>query len=133
MKTIDAVNGAIDSPTKQDKILRNLYNAKDFDFLGLLEKGSHRQVNHDPVSGIIKAVSIDPVHGMDIYMAHAMLDKLSNELRDVWGTDKRDMLEILFSRSLSNANKKHYRKTMRRRKIYPFQRRRRYLSSRFSS
>lgn len=117
MKTIDAVNGAIDNPTKQDKIFRNLYNANEFDFLGLLEKGSHRQYNHDPLYGMMKALSIDPNHGVEAYLAHAMLDRLSNDMRISMGSDKRDILEVYFHRTLADINKKKVRK---KKKNYSF-------------
>jgi len=52
----------------------------------------------------MKAMSADPENGFQIYLSHVMLDKMSNIIRDTFGTDNRDLAEILFNRTLKNVN-----------------------------
>lgn len=104
MKDIDRINAAIDNPTSFDKSFTNLFNLQEFDFAGLTEKGSHRNYNHDPIMGLTKALAIDPVNGFDIYMAHVMMDKTSNIMRESLGNDNKAIAEILFNRMLRSIS-----------------------------
>lgn len=104
MKDIDAINGAIDSPTRMDKNFTRLFDLQEFDVAGLTEKGSHRNYNHDLVGGLTKALAIDPVNGFDIYMAHILMDKTSNIMREALGSDNKAIAEVIFNRMLRNVS-----------------------------
>lgn len=103
VKDIDRINGIIDRPSAIDKDFMDTFRDINSDIFGLYENGSHRNYNHD-LLGAIKAISADPDNGFQVYMSHIMLDKMSNMLRDSFGTDNRDVAEILFNRALKSVN-----------------------------
>lgn len=103
VKDIDKINGAIDRPTKLTKELRNMYDTSSLDVFGLQEKGSHRKYGHD-IIGLAQAMALDPKNGANVYMSHMMLDMLSNQIRNQFGTDNRDIAEVFFNRTLKSIN-----------------------------
>ena len=115
MKKINEINARIDNPTKNDKELRDILG-DDYDFMGLQDKAKHRMYNHDPIIGLANAMAIDPKHGFEVFMAHEMMDYLSNAIRNAVGTESRDIQEIVLNRYLKSTNanlpkayKKEYR------------------------
>ena len=104
MKKINEINARIDNPTKNDKELRDLLGADNMDFMNLQQGAKHRKYNHDPIVGLANAMAIDPDHGFEVFMAHEMMDYLSNSIRDSLGTDSRDITEVILNRYLKSTN-----------------------------
>ena len=95
MKVIDAVNAAIDNPSKQDKELTDYFGSDD-DYFGITTKAHHRKYGHD-MAGLMRAVMVSPEYGAEIWQCHIELDLRSNDLRDSYGTFTRDMTELNFN------------------------------------
>jgi hypothetical protein len=101
-KEIDAINSAIDSPTRRSKAFNEAYTSimgpdgryyNPFDFFSLGKTASHRRVNHDPVSATITALMENPRNGAVLANLHLILDVIGEEIKKQHGVPVRDLWE----------------------------------------
>lgn len=64
-----------------------------FDFYGLGKDGSHRRVNHDPVSAAAMSFLAHGVKGAQLGNLHVLLDVMSEQIKKDHGVIGRDLFE----------------------------------------
>jgi hypothetical protein len=64
-----------------------------YDFYGLGKDGSHRRVNHDPVSAAAMSFLAHGVKGAQLGNLHVLLDVMSERLKKEHGVIGRDLFE----------------------------------------
>lgn len=95
-------NAAIDNPTRAQRYsYRKLLGTNDLPhqvegLLGVDTRG-HRSMNHDIVSGFLAASEISPKYAAEILIAHALMDKLSDQMRNAMGSHNRDLFQALLN------------------------------------
>jgi len=107
--TINSINKRLDNPTYQDVILSR-FLGNNFPIPYLPQVG-HRKVNHNTFSAFTIGMQKGGFKGVQASMLHQLEDIISNQLRDNFGTDGRDLIEAGLNWSFS----KHRRHTAPRR------------------
>lgn len=107
--TVDSINKRIDSPTFQDMVLSRIIGGNFA--LPLLPQVGHRKVNHDLFSAFSIGMQKGGYKGVQAAVYHHLEDIISNQLRNNFGTDGRDLIEAGFNYSFS----RHRRHTAPRR------------------
>src|SRR5215210_4023419 len=102
MSTIDNANSAIDNPSRLQRYrYRKFFGSNELPHpiqgaLGVDARG-HRRYNHDLVGGFLACFEIDPKHAMELFMSHIILDRISDNIRNTAGSDKRDLIQSLMN------------------------------------
>lgn len=100
MGAIDLGNSAIDNPRRAQRYgYRKMLGTNDLPApvegaLGVDTRG-HRKYNHDIQSGFMAVGEVAPKHAAEIFIGHMLADKLSDQLRNSVGSDRRDLFEAL--------------------------------------
>lgn len=109
--TVNAINKRIDNPTFQDIVLQRLMKGNNFGGIPYLPQVGHRKYNHDLTSAFTIGYQKGGYKGVQAAMFHYIEDIVSNQLRDNFGTDGRDLIEAGLNYSFS----RHRRHTAYRR------------------
>ena len=102
MGVIDMGNASIDRPERARRYgFRKILGTNDLPpqvegLLGVDTRG-HRAYNHDIVSGFLAASEISPKYAAEILIAHALMDKLSDQMRNSMGSHNRDLFQALLN------------------------------------
>jgi hypothetical protein len=102
MGVIDMGNASIDSPSRAQRYsYRQMLGTNELPkqvegLLGVDRRG-HRQYNHDIVSGFLAVSQVAPKYVPEILIGHALMDLLSDQMRDSMGSHNRDLFQALLN------------------------------------
>ena len=115
MGMIDLGNAAIDNPRRSQRYTyRKMLGTNELPkpiegMLGVDTRG-HRKYNHDIQSGFLAVGEVAPKFVPEIFIGHMLADKLSDQMRDVLGSDRRDLFAALVNIQHMDANRRRKRK-----------------------
>jgi hypothetical protein len=114
MGVIDLGNAAIDNPRRAQRYgYRKMLGTNELPpqvegLLGVDTRG-HRRYNHDIVSGFLAASEVAPKYAAEILIGHAIMDKLSDMMRDSMGSHNRDLFQALLNHQHVEGKKRKTR------------------------
>lgn len=111
MGVIDRGNASIDVPSRARRYsYRKMLGTNELPshvegLLGVDTRG-HRAQNHDIVSGFLAVSEISPKYAPEILIAHALMDKLSDQMRNSVGSHNRDLFQALLNHQYVEGKKR---------------------------
>jgi hypothetical protein len=114
MGQIDLGNSAIDSPNRARRYgFRKVLGTNELPpqvegLLGVETKG-HRRYNHDIVSGFLAVSEVAPKYAPEILISHALMDLLSDQMRNAMGSHNRDLFQALLNHQHVEGKKRRTR------------------------
>jgi hypothetical protein len=114
MGAIDLGNASIDNPRRSQRYAyRKMMGTNDLPAqvegaLGVDTRG-HRKMNHDIQSGFMAVGEVAPKYAAEIFIGHMIADKLSDQLRNSVGSDRRDLFEALVNIQHMDARRRKQR------------------------
>jgi len=119
---IDRVNAAIDNPDRKMIAFQNaaggLFNKNTMDFFGLTKQGGHRVYNHSMDSAIMAGFLANSNHAPELAMTHLLLDKMSNYMNDIMGSENKRVAESLLHAVYSMGKPARGEKVIKRKKMF---------------
>lgn len=112
---IDLGNSAIDNPKRSQRYTyRKMMGTNELPApvegaLGVDTRG-HRRYNHDIASGFMAVGEVAPKYAAEIFIGHMIADKLSDQMRNSIGSDRRDLFEALVNIQHMDANRRRKQK-----------------------
>lgn len=119
---IDRVNAAIDNPDRKMVAFQNatggLFNKNTMDFFGLTKQGGHRVYNHSVDTAVMAAFLANSRNAPELAMTHLMLDKMSNYMNDIMGSENKRVAESLLHAVYAMGKPARGERTRKRPKMF---------------